>query len=129
MPFWTVILLEGRMAIPRDLYEAAEVDGATGLRRFTHVTFPLLANLYLIFTLLSTLFTLGDFNSAFFVSGGAPALSTHVLGSKPSRAWIFQARSIRPRKAYKAQPICWLIQAQASDSLAAAGCLQYPGRT
>jgi ABC-type sugar transport systems, permease components len=65
MPFWTVILLAGRMAIPQELYEAAEVDGATGLTRFTHVTFPLLANLYLVCTLLSTIFTLGDFNSVF----------------------------------------------------------------
>jgi multiple sugar transport system permease protein len=81
MPFWTVILLAGRMAIPQELYEAAEVDGATGLKRFTHVTFPLLANLYLICTLLSTLFTLGDFNSVYFVSGGGPALSTHVLAT------------------------------------------------
>ena len=81
MPFWTVILLAGRMAIPQELYEAAEVDGATGLRRFTHVTFPLLANLYLICTLLSTLFTLGEFNEVFFVTGGGPALSTHVLST------------------------------------------------
>jgi len=81
MPFWTVILLAGRMAIPQELYEAADIDGATGLQRFTHVTFPLLANLYLICTLLSTLFTLGDFNSVFFVSGGGPALSTHVLAT------------------------------------------------
>jgi multiple sugar transport system permease protein len=81
MPFWTVILLAGRMAIPQELYEAAAVDGATGLRRFTHVTFPLLANLYLICTLLSTIFTLGDFNSVYFVSGGGPALSTHVLAT------------------------------------------------
>jgi multiple sugar transport system permease protein len=81
MPFWTVILLAGRMAISQDLYEAAAVDGATGIRRFTYVTFPLLANLYLICTLLSTLFTLGDFNSVYFVSGGGPALSTHVLAT------------------------------------------------
>ncbi len=81
MPFWTVILLAGRMAIPQELYEAADVDGATGLKRFTYVTFPLLANLYLVCTLLSTLFTLGDFNSVFFVSGGGPALSTHVLAT------------------------------------------------
>jgi multiple sugar transport system permease protein len=81
MPFWTVILLAGRMSIPQELYEAAEVDGATGLRRFAHVTFPLLANLYLVCTLLSTIFTLGDFNSVFFVSGGGPALSTHVLAT------------------------------------------------
>lgn len=81
MPFWTVILLAGRMAIPQELYEAAAVDGATGVRRFVHVTFPLLANLYLVCTLLSTIFTLGDFNSVFFVSGGGPALSTHVLAT------------------------------------------------
>jgi len=81
MPFWTVILLAGRMAIPQELYEAAEMDGATGLRRFTYVSFPLLANLYLVCTLLSTLFTLGDFNSVYFVSGGGPALSTHVLAT------------------------------------------------
>jgi multiple sugar transport system permease protein len=81
MPFWTVILLAGRMAIPQELYEAAEMDGATGLKRFAYVTFPLLANLYLICTLLSTLFTLGDFNSVYFVSGGGPALSTHVLAT------------------------------------------------
>ena len=66
---------------PQELYEAAEVDGATGLTRFTHVTFPLLANLYLVCTLLSTIFTLGDFNSVYFVSGGGPALSTHVLAT------------------------------------------------
>jgi len=81
MPFWTVILLAGRMAIPQELYDAAAVDGATVLQRFTHVTFPLLANLYLICTLLSTIFTLGDFNSVYFVSGGGPALSTHVLAT------------------------------------------------
>ena len=81
MPFWTVILLAGRMAIPQELYEAAEVDGATGLRRFFHVSFPLLANLYLVCTLLSTIFTLGDFNTAYFISGGGPALSTHVLAT------------------------------------------------
>jgi len=81
MPFWTVILLAGRMAIPQELYEAAEVDGATGIRRFIHVSFPLMANLYLVCTLLSTIFTLGDFNTAYFISGGGPALSTHVLAT------------------------------------------------
>ncbi len=81
MPFWTVIFLAGRMAIPQEIYEAADVDGATGTRRFVHVTFPLLANLYLVCTLLSTIWTLGDFNGAYFVSGGAPAKSTDVLAT------------------------------------------------
>jgi multiple sugar transport system permease protein len=81
MPFWTLIFLAGRMTIPRDIYDAAEVDGAIGYRRFVHVTFPLMANLYLVCTLLSTLWTLGDFTTVFLVSGGGPADSTEVLAT------------------------------------------------
>jgi multiple sugar transport system permease protein len=80
-PFWTLILLAGRMAIPLEISDTAKVDGATGVRGFVHITFPLLANLYLICTLLSTIFLLGDFNTVYFVSGGGPANSTHVLGT------------------------------------------------
>ena len=56
-------------------------DGATGARGFLHVTFPLLANLYLVLTLLATIFLLGDFNSVYFVTGGGPANSTHLLAT------------------------------------------------
>jgi multiple sugar transport system permease protein len=69
------------MTIPRVIYDAAEVDGATGPRSFVHVTFPLLANLYLICTLLSTLWTLGDFTTVYLVSGGGPGGSTEVLAT------------------------------------------------
>jgi len=51
------------------------------VRNFIYVSFPLLANLYLICTLLSTIFTLGDFNEVYFISGGGPANSTHVLAT------------------------------------------------
>jgi multiple sugar transport system permease protein len=81
LPFWTIILLAGRMSIPQEIYDAAKVDGATGLRRFAHVSFPLLANLYLVLTLLATIFLLGDFNSVTFVTGGGPANSTHLLAT------------------------------------------------
>ena len=80
-PFWTVIMLAGRMGIPQELYEAAAVDGATSLHRFRHVTVPLMANLYIVCTLLDTVFALGDFNSTYFVSGGGPAMSTEVLAT------------------------------------------------
>jgi multiple sugar transport system permease protein len=80
-PFWTLILLAGRMAIPTEIRDTARVDGATGIRGFVHITFPLLANLYLICTLLSTIFLLGDFNAVTFVSGGGPANTTHVLAT------------------------------------------------
>jgi multiple sugar transport system permease protein len=81
MPFWTVILLAGRMAIPTEIRDAAKVDGATGLKSFLYISFPLLANLYLICTLLSTIFTLGDFNEVYFITGGGPANLTHVLAT------------------------------------------------
>ena len=80
-PFWTLILLAGRMAIPLEIRDTAKVDGATGVRGFVYITFPLLANLYLICTLLSTIFLLGDFNAVNFVSGGGPANTTHVLAT------------------------------------------------
>jgi len=82
MPFWTVIFLMGRMAIPRDINDAAEIDGATGVRRFTYIVWPLLANLYLVCTLLFTLWTIGDFVTVHFVSGGAPVWSTDVLATR-----------------------------------------------
>ena len=81
LPFWTLIFLAGRMAIPAEMYEAADVDGASSLQRFTLVTFPIMANLYTVCTLLSTIWTLGDFNTVHFVSGGGPALQTHVLAT------------------------------------------------
>jgi multiple sugar transport system permease protein len=81
LPFWTIIFLAGRMAIPPELYEAAKVDGAGSLEIFRHITVPLLASLYLVCTLLSTIWALGDFNGVRFISGGGPALSTHVLAT------------------------------------------------
>ncbi len=81
LPFSTVVLIAARMAIPVEIVEAAKVDGATGWRMFAHVTFPMIGNIYLISTLLSTIFALGDFNTVFFVTGGGPANATHVLAT------------------------------------------------
>jgi multiple sugar transport system permease protein len=81
LPFWTVILLAGRMSVPQELYEAAAVDGAGGLRKFAHITIPMMASLYLVCTLLDMVFALGEFNATFFVSGGGPAMSTEVLAT------------------------------------------------
>ena len=81
LPFWTLTFFAARTAIPQEIYEAAEVDGASGCRRFAHVIFPLLGNLYLACTLLSTLWTIGDFITVYLVSGGAPFYSTNVLAT------------------------------------------------
>ena len=92
MPFWTVVFLAARMRIPRDVYDAAELDGATSYSRFIHITVPLLANLYLICTLLSTLWALGDFTTVYMVSGGAPAGATEVLATLGFRYAFGMAR-------------------------------------
>ncbi len=81
LPFWTLILIAGRLAIPRELYEAAAVDGASAWQRFRYVTWPSLRTLYLTSTILSMIWTLGDFNSVYLLTGGGPADLTHVLAT------------------------------------------------
>ncbi len=81
LPFWTLILLAGRMAIPQEQYEAASVDGASGLQKFRYITWPSMRGLYLTSTILSTIWTLGDFNSVYLLTGGGPADLTHVLAT------------------------------------------------
>jgi len=81
LPFWTLILIAGRLAIPHDLYESASVDGATKFQKFKYVTWPSLRTLYLTSTILSMIWTLGDFNSVYLLTGGGPADLTHVLAT------------------------------------------------
>lgn len=81
LPFWTLILLAGRMAIPQEQYEAASVDGASALQKFRYITWPSMRSLYLTSLILSTIWTLGDFNSVYLLTGGGPADLTHVLAT------------------------------------------------
>jgi multiple sugar transport system permease protein len=81
LPFWTLILMTGRLAISQDLFEAAEVDGATRWQKFRFVTWPSMQTLYVTCTLLSMIWTLGDFNSVYLLTGGGPADLTHVLAT------------------------------------------------
>lgn len=81
LPFWTLILLAGRLAIPSEQYEAASVDGATSWQKFRYITWPSMRTLYLTSTILSMIWTLGDFNSVYLLTGGGPADMTHVLAT------------------------------------------------
>jgi multiple sugar transport system permease protein len=81
LPFWTLILVAGRLAIPAEQYEAASVDGATRWQKFRFITWPAMAGLYLTSTILSMIWTLGDFNSVYLLTGGGPADLTHVLAT------------------------------------------------
>lgn len=81
LPFWTLILITGRLAISKDLYEAAAVDGATGWQKFRWITWPSLRTLYLTSVILSMIWTLGDFNSVYLLTGGGPGDLTHVMAT------------------------------------------------
>jgi multiple sugar transport system permease protein len=81
LPFWTLILLAGRMAIPGEQYEAASVDGASRWQKFRFITWPAMKGLYFTSLILSMIWTLGDFNSVYLLTGGGPADLTHVLAT------------------------------------------------
>jgi multiple sugar transport system permease protein len=81
LPFWTLILVAGRLAIPTEQYEAASVDGASSWQKFRFVSWPALKTLYVTSLILSMIWTLGDFNSVYLLTGGGPADLTHVLAT------------------------------------------------
>ena len=91
LPFWTMILVAGRMAIPRDLYEAAMIDGTGPVQRFRFVTFPQLKALFLTSTMLTTIWSLGDFNSVYLLTGGGPGDRTNTLATMGIRYAFRQA--------------------------------------
>ena len=81
LPFFAVTILAGLMSIPDQLYEAAETDGATTIRKFWHVTLPLLRPVLAIVILFSTIFTLADFNIVYVLTRGGPMNATHLFAT------------------------------------------------
>ena len=81
LPFFAITILAGLVSIPRDLYEAAETDGAGPVRRFWYVTLPLLSPVLAIVVLFSTIFTFSDFNIVYVLTRGGPINSTHLFAT------------------------------------------------
>jgi len=78
-PFWGMMFLAGLQAIPPDLYEAAEIDGADVLQRYLHVTLPGLTPVIIITALLSTIWTANSINFVYVLTGGGPAGATRTF--------------------------------------------------
>jgi multiple sugar transport system permease protein len=78
-PFIMLIALAGLSAVPRYLYEAAEVDRASGWFKFRHITLPLVTPLLLIAVLFRTMDAYKMFDQAYALTGGGPGDSTQVL--------------------------------------------------
>ena len=81
LPFFAICLLAGLVSIPKELYEAAEADGAGPLARFWHVTLPLLTPVMAIVVLFSTILTFSDFNIVFILTHGGPINTTHLFAT------------------------------------------------
>lgn len=88
-PFMMVIALGGLTSIPKDLYEAAALDGATAWQRFTSITLPLLMPTLAPAIVLGTVWTFNMFNVIYLVSGGAPQGKTDILITEAFR-WAFE---------------------------------------
>lgn len=87
-PFMMVVTLGALSAIPRELEEAAEVDGAGWFTRFRHITLPLLKPALLPAIVLGSVWTFNQFNVIYLVSAGEPDGSTDILVSQAYR-WAF----------------------------------------
>src|SRR5262245_4579385 len=81
LPFFVITILAGLVAIPKDLYEAAESDGAGAWARFWYVTLPMLKPVLAVVVLFSTIFTFSDFNIVYVLTHGGPINSTHLFAT------------------------------------------------
>jgi len=79
MGFYTLILLAGLQAIPADLYEAAEMDGASPWRRFSRITLPLLMPNLIVVLVLGLIRAVQIFDEVFVLTGGGPGSATTFI--------------------------------------------------
>jgi len=78
-PFMMVVSLGALQSIPKELYEAADLDGASAIQRFRHITMPLLKPALFPAIILGIIWTFNAFNIIYLVSGGGPNHQTDIL--------------------------------------------------
>jgi ABC-type sugar transport system permease subunit len=92
-PFIMVIALGGLQSIPQELYEAARIDGAGPVRRFFHITLPMLKPVLLPALVLGTIWTFNNLNVIWLVTDqGLPADKSHILVTYVYKAAFFYYR-------------------------------------
>jgi multiple sugar transport system permease protein len=75
-PFWTMTFLAGLAAIPSEMYEAAEIDGASTFRSFFAITLPNLAGVIVVTLMLSAIFTTNAIQFPYILTNGGPGNAT-----------------------------------------------------
>jgi multiple sugar transport system permease protein len=92
IPFFGISLLAGLQAIPQELYEAADIDGASAWSKFWNVTFPLLMPVTAVVTLFSIVQTFADFQIVYVLTRGGPVNSTHLFATLTHQTAILAGR-------------------------------------
>ena len=92
LPFATVIFLAGIASIPREVDDAAAVDGATGLKKFWYISLPLQLPIAIIAVLFGIVFTATDMTVTYVLTHGGPYNSTHVLTTDAFQVGIESGR-------------------------------------
>ena len=77
--FYMLILLAGLQAIPKDLYEAAEMDGTSKSRMFWRITLPLLMPTMIVVLVLSLIRAFQVFDEVYVLTGGGPGQATKMI--------------------------------------------------
>lgn len=77
--YWAVFLLAGLMGLPREMYEAANLDGANALQRFRYVTIPQLRPILLFALVVSTIWALQIFDTVYIMTRGGPGTATVTM--------------------------------------------------
>lgn len=78
-PFFAVVILAGLQTVPRELLEAAEIDGARPLQRLRFVTLPAIAEVIATALLLRTIWVANSLDVILVMTGGGPGYATHTL--------------------------------------------------
>jgi multiple sugar transport system permease protein len=92
LPFFAITILAGLVSIPKELYEAAQADGAGPWARFWNITLPMLRPVLAVVVLFSTIFTFSDFNIVQVLTHGGPINSTHLFATLSRQIGIDSGR-------------------------------------
>jgi ABC-type sugar transport system permease subunit len=79
VPFYGIAFLAAMQAVPRNYYEAAEIDGANALDKFRYITLPGIRSMIIVMVTIHVLWTFNNFDFVFLATGGGPVNATDVL--------------------------------------------------
>ena len=91
-PFFGITLLAALQSIPKDLYDAADVDGASSWQKFWNVDLPGISAVMAIVTLLGIIWTLNEFQIVYVLTNGGPAHASEVFSTLSFRTGITSLR-------------------------------------